>query len=70
MDANDSGAFTLHFLELSLSFRFQRKKFVNHILKGGKCISPGNFSETSGEGSFTLSYNLQRIKAYHFQSRC
>lgn len=68
LDANDLGALTLDFLKLSQSFRFQRKKFVKQILKGEKCISLGNCSKMNKEVSFKVPYNLQRMKADHFQS--
>lgn len=60
------GAFMLYFLKLP--FRFQREKFVNHILKEEKCVSLGNFSKTNEQVSVKVSYNPQRVKVYHFQS--
>ena len=40
-------------LKTTLSFRFQREKLVNHILKGEKCITLENFSKTSGKNKFS-----------------
>lgn len=58
----------LYFLKLPLSFRFQREKFVNHILEEENYLSLGSSSETNEQVSVKISYNPQRMKAYHFQS--
>lgn len=68
LDANDSGTSCIILFKATLSFRFQREKYVNHILKGEKCITLGKFSKTSEKVSSKVSCNLHRMKAYRVQS--